>query len=273
MNKIMSLVIIVILTSVISCNRKKTSHPKDKDKETHMANKDHPDKGHAKKAHWSYEGDGGPRHWGTISKMFTMCAQGKEQSPIDITGASDSPNLPSLEFNYKTTPLKIKNNGHTVQLDYQEGSHLKIGDQTYQLLQFHFHSPSEHTLNGKSFDMELHLVHRNKLGQLAVVGVFMNKGAENPFINSLWKYLPKTKDKVNEAKDLVNILNALPKKKSYYSYSGSLTTPPCSEGVKWMVLETPMEVSESQIAAFRAVFSGTARPVQPLNKRKLLLKK
>ncbi|HEO65932.1 MAG TPA: carbonic anhydrase family protein [Spirochaetes bacterium] len=262
---------IVILTSVISCDKKKTSHPKDNG--THTSDKGHQNKGHTKKAHWSYEGDNGPSHWGTLAKMFTMCSKGRQQSPIDVTGATDSPSLPSLEFNYKATPLKIKNNGHTVQLDYQEGSYLKIGDQTYQLLQFHFHSPSEHTLNGKSFAMEAHLVHRNKLGQLAVVGLFIKKGAENPFIKKLWKHLPKTKGVVNEAKDLVNVLNALPKKKSYYSYSGSLTTPPCSEGVKWMILETPMELSEQQIEAFKAVFSGTARPVQPLNKRKLVLKK
>ncbi len=271
MNKIMSFIMIVILTSVISCDRKKTSHPKDK--ETQRMDKEHQDKGHTKKAHWSYEGDGGPSHWGTLSKMFTMCAKGKQQSPIDITGASDSPSLPSLEFNYKTTPLKIKNNGHAVQIDYEEGSHLKIGDQTYKLLQFHFHSPSEHKLNGKSFDMEMHLVHRNKLGQLAVVGVFMKKGAENPFIKKLWELFPKTKDKVNTSKDLVNVLNGLPNKKSYYSYSGSLTTPPCSEGVKWMVLETPIEVSGKQIAEFKAVFTDTARPVQPLNERKLFLRK
>jgi carbonic anhydrase len=214
--------------------------------------------------HWGYEGDIGPAHWGDLSPEFKACKEGKSQSPVDIRNPVKAA-LKPIEFHYKTTPLKVINNGHTIKVDYERGSYIVVNGKRYDLLQFHFHTPSENTVNGKPYDMEAHLVHKSEDGQLAVVAVFMKKGKENSFIKTIWRHLPVhggSEKIVSSIK--INVADFLPKNKAYYAFDGSLTTPPCTEGVKWLVLKTPVEVSEAQVKKFALIFKMNARPTQPL---------
>ena len=218
------------------------------------------------KAHWGYEGHEGPTNWGDLSHDYAMCKSGKSQSPIDIT-SSAAAKLADIKFSYKATPIDVVNNGHTIQVNYAKGSTLNVGGKTYKLLQFHFHSPSEHKVNGKPYDMVAHLVHQAADGQLGVVGVMMTVGKANPVIGSIWSNMPKTAGEQNTVKDTVNVADLLPANHSYFNYSGSLTTPPCSEGVNWMVMQTPIDVSAEQVAGFTSIFAKSVRPVQPVNGR------
>ncbi len=218
-------------------------------------------------AHWGYTGEGGPEHWGDISPEFSVCKTGMAQSPIDISSTVKS-DLGNIEFDYRSTPLKVLNNGYTIQANYTSDSFIKAGDKTYKLLQFHFHSPSENTRLGKHYSMEAHLVHKNGQGQLAVVGVFIKKGAHNPFIQTIWDNIPGEVNRENVVNHTgINAAQLLPKNGSYYHFDGSLTTPPCSEGVNWNVLKTPIEASEAQINKFLSIVGPDARPVQPLHGR------
>ena len=221
--------------------------------------------------HWGYQGEGAPANWGELKPEFALCAKGLTQSPIDIAKTYKT-KLDKIEFAYKETPLKIINNGHSVQVNYDPGSFVTIDGQKFELVQFHFHAPSEHTVKGAFYDMELHLVHKNDRGELAVVGVFMKKGKDNKVIQVLWDNLPKELNKENAVDGLsVNVSGLLPKDTTYYHYYGSLTTPPCSEGVNWSVVKTPIEVSEEQIEQFRkALGFDNNRPVLPVNKRFVL---
>jgi len=218
------------------------------------------------KAHWGYEGNKGPSHWGELSHDYVTCQNGKNQSPININ-SSTAVKLANIKFSYQAAPIDIVNNGHTIQMNYAKGSMLSVGGKTYQLLQFHFHSPSEHEINGKPYDMVAHLVHQAADGQLGVIGVLMKIGKANPVIDSIWKHVPQKTGEHNKVDMTLNAADLLPTKHSYYNYSGSLTTPPCSEGVNWMVLQTPVEVSAVQVDAFTAIFAKSVRPVQPLNDR------
>ncbi len=224
--------------------------------------------GKGKHARWGYEGEGGPEYWGELKKDYAACSEGKSQSPIDITKATKG-KLSKIIFNYKPTKLNILNNGHTVQVDYDKGSYIKVGGEKYRLLQFHFHTPSEHTVDGKSFGMEMHLVHKSNKGGLAVVGVLLEKGAENSAFKTMWGNLPEKVNQKKSVKVSVNAADLIPDNKAYYAYSGSLTTPPCSEGVKWHVLKTSLEMSEEQIDTIHSIIHDNNRPVQPLNSRKL----
>ncbi|MBI5587628.1 MAG: carbonic anhydrase family protein [Deltaproteobacteria bacterium] len=227
---------------------------------------------HASHPHWGYEGDAGPAHWGHMSEEYAACGKGKNQSPIDISGAQDE-KLADIVFNYKPSRINILNNGHTVQVNYDEGSSIKVNGSEYKLLQFHFHDPSEHTVGGKSFGMELHLVHKNGKGELAVVGVLIEKGKENPAYKTVWANIPGKAGEKKDLKETVNASDLMPASKEYYTYPGSLTTPPCSEGVTWLVLKTPVQMSQAQIDAFMGVHKGNSRPVQPLNSRKVKAEK
>lgn len=218
--------------------------------------------------HWAYEGEHGPAHWGHMSKDFAACSEGKQQSPIDITAAQKE-DLKDVEFSYKPSALNIINNGHTVQVNYDQGSSIKVNGVDYQLAQFHFHTPSEHTLGGKSFGMELHLVHKNDKGELAVVGVLLEEGKENAAFKTIWQNLPKKADEKKSVKANVNADELLPKTRSYFTYGGSLTTPPCSEGVTWIVLKTPVQMSKKQLQSIETIMHHNNRPVQPLHDRKL----
>ncbi len=227
---------------------------------------------HSKK-HWGYTGEGAPANWGKLDPNFATCDNGKEQSPIDLVSAKKSKKLKKIKFKYKTVKLQIVNNGHTIQVNYPAGSYAIIGGKRYELLQFHFHSPSEHTVNGSHFPMELHLVHKDADGKLAVVGLFLKKGKTNKHLKNIWKNLPTEINKPLSVNASFNIMKLLPKKSSYFNYPGSLTTPPCSEGVNWNVLVKPITVSSAQIKKFLNLIKENARPVQPLNNRVLLKKK
>jgi len=221
--------------------------------------------------HWGYEGEGAPANWEKLKPEFVLCGTGKSQSPIDIDKTYKTAVDP-IGFAYKQTPLKIVNNGHAVQVNVEPGSTAMIDGAKYELVQFHFHAPSEHSVKGKLYDMEMHLVHKNESGDLAVAGVMMKKGQPNKIIQVLWDNLPAEVNKENVVSGIsVDAASLLPKDRSAYHYYGSLTTPPCSEGVNWTVLKTPIEVSEEQVQKFRTLMGvENNRPVLDVNKRFVL---
>jgi len=216
--------------------------------------------------HWSYEGETGPAHWGALDKTFAACASGHAQSPIDIAGPAAG-TLPAITFEYQPSRINVVNNGHTIQVNYDSGSAIVVGGVRYNLVQFHFHVPSEHTIGGKAAAAELHLVHRNAKGQLAVIGVLMEPGAENAALAPLWAHLPSAEGPVQKIDARINAADLLPASHTTYRYNGSLTTPPCSEGVKWMVMTTPVTVSDQQLASLKAILHGNNRPVQAIDRR------
>ena len=219
--------------------------------------------------HWTYTGEGGPAEWGKLDSAYSTCSLGRTQSPIDIKGAKKA-DLPALQFNYKSAPLNIIDNGHTIQVNYAPGSTLTVGDKTYTLKQFHFHHPSEEHINGHGYDMVAHLVHADDQGHLAVVGVLMKNGTSNGLIDTVWKNIPSQKEKaVDVSGASVNAKDLLPPDHAYYTFAGSLTTPPCSEGVTWFVMKEQLSLSPEQIAAFAKIYPLNARPIQPLNGREL----
>jgi len=223
------------------------------------------------KAHWSYEGAEGPGKWGELSPSFRVCDLGVQQSPIDIKNDISSV-LDDIDVQYKSRiPLRVVNNGHTIQVNTKPGSQISIGGKRYKLLQFHFHHPSEHLLNGKTYQMEAHFVHAADDGQLAVLGVFLNPGRENALLSQVWNAIPAEAgpDEMGGS-TLISPADLLPVDKKYFRYHGSLTTPPCSEIVLWSVFRTPLEVSIDQIRTFANLFPMNARPAQRLNRRFLL---
>lgn len=229
-------------------------------------------------AHWGYEPDNGPASWGKLNSDWLMCAEGKQQSPIDLTGARQK-NLDGMKLEFPTAHLKIArqthvlnpiNNGHTIQINYDGGETLEIGPHPFALRQYHFHSPSEHTENGRQYPMEMHMVHVSRDKKLAVIGVFIKEGRHNEAFDRIWSNLPtQTGQEVHLENIQVDIDHILPENKETYRYRGSLTTPPCSEGVGWFVYVEPIELSGDQIEAFRKIFHGNNRPIQPLNNRTL----
>ena len=220
--------------------------------------------------HWSYEGASGPGTWGSLDKKYRSCAQGKAQSPIAISDASAiRTELPPIEFHYKSSPLKIIDNGHTIQIAYEPGSFITVGHRQYALVQFHFHRPSEEQVDGRRYEMVAHLVHQDAKGRLAVVAVLLTAGSANRLIGLLWSDLPKTQETETVANLKIDLSDLLPTNRAYYAYPGSLTTPPCSEGVSWYVLRDAVSVSADQIARFAARYSMNARPLQPLNGRQV----
>lgn len=218
--------------------------------------------------HWSYEGEHGPEHWGHMSKEFQACSEGKTQSPIDLSNAAPEA-LSKIEFKYGSSRLNIVNNGHTVQVNYDGGSSIAVDGSEYGLVQFHFHTPSEHTVDGKSYGNEMHLVHKNGKGQLAVVGVLIEEGSENPAYSAIWSNLPAKAGEKRSVEASINAGELIPSESGYFTYSGSLTTPPCSESVKWIVLKKPIQMSTAQIKEISDIMSKNNRPVQPLNERVL----
>lgn len=215
--------------------------------------------------HWGYSGDTGPTHWGDLAPEYAACRDGRSQSPVNLTGMAET-NLPAIAFSYDDVKLHIVNNGHTIKADYDDSSTIEVGGQTYQLLQFHFHSPSENTINGRSFPLEAHLVHADANGNLAVVAVMFEKGQGNPVVDKVWRYMPAKANATMDVSSLsVNAAKMLPADRDYYAFEGSLTTPPCTEGVRWMVLKDTVQVSAEQIAKFqRTMHHDNNRPVQPL---------
>ena len=222
---------------------------------------------HTSAAHWEYEGADGPSHWGALDKTYKTCSAGKLQSPIDIREAK-SADLPAITFSYRPSPLKLIDNGHTVQVTYAPGSFITVGNQRYELQQFHFHHPSEERVAGKSYPMVAHLVHKNAAGQLAVVAVLLSKGTANSLVEKLWRYLPVAPGKeVAPKSETIDVTDLLPSSRGYYTFTGSLTTPPCSEGVTWFVLKSPTQISGGEVLTFARRYPHNARPVQPLDGR------
>jgi carbonic anhydrase len=220
--------------------------------------------------HWAYEGHGGPADWSHVAPGFEACEAGTQQSPIDIKGAIPA-KLGAIKIHYQPQPLTVVNNGHTIQVNFKAGNVIEFEGEHYDLLQFHFHHPSEHRFNGAAAPMELHLVHRNAAGVLTVLGVMMVEGHANSTIQALWSVMPTTEGPVKEVADVkLDLSKLLPAKRGYFRYAGSLTTPPCSEIVNWVTFKQPIEVSAEQIKAFSALYDMNARPTQPLNRRLIL---
>lgn len=224
--------------------------------------------------HWSYDKADGPARWGELHSDWAICASGRSQSPIDLRdttpGASAGPlafsNAPTrLTVAHQTHVVDALDNGHTIQVTMDVGDTLHIGEKDFQLLQYHFHSPSEHTVEGRHFPMEMHMVHRNDAGDLAVIGVLVEAGEHNAAFDAVWENLPDTPGEEVHLENVdIDVDDLLPRNLRSWRYRGSLTTPPCSESVQWIVLQEPIELDLQQIDKFRKIFPHNNRPVQPL---------
>ncbi|WP_238947600.1 carbonic anhydrase [Caldimonas brevitalea] len=217
--------------------------------------------------HWHYTGPAGPAAWAQLDPQFAACSTGRLQSPIDIRDATPAP-LPPLEFGYGSISPAIVNNGHTVQVNVPPGHVLKVGERRYELQQFHFHTPSEERIQGRASAMVAHLVHRDAEGHLGVVAVLLQPGEQRSGFDAVFEHLPQRAGETLTVENLsLDLPSLLPATSRYFDYEGSLTTPPCSEGVHWMVLREPVRLSPRHIKAFRRLYGSNARPVQPLNGR------
>ena len=219
--------------------------------------------------HWTYEGEEGPEHWGDLDPAYKFCGTGKNQSPIDVTAPVEQ-DLANIVFHYQPSEVNILNNGHTVQVNYDAGSYIELNGARYDVAQFHYHAPSEHAVDGKLFAAELHIVHKSADGSLAVVGILLDEGVQNDAYLPFTENLPAKESEATDAGVTINAADLLPAEQTSFRYSGSLTTPPCSEGVNWLLMTTPVEISTEQIEALTSLFEeGNNRPVQPLNDRPL----
>ncbi|MBN8486455.1 MAG: carbonic anhydrase family protein [Burkholderiales bacterium] len=211
--------------------------------------------------HWEYEGVNGPQAWGALKPEFATCSTGQRQSPIDIRDGIPL-ELQPIEFAYIPTGFSVIDNGHTVQVNLPQGNAISVQGRRFELLQFHFHRPSEERINGRQFDMVVHLVHKDLDGRLAVVAVMLDRGSAHPLIQTVWNALPLEKNVAEPAPNTLDLNHLLPKDRRYYTYMGSLTTPPCSEGVLWMVMKEPVQLSPQQIGIFARLYPMNARPIQ-----------
>lgn len=220
--------------------------------------------------HWAYEGENGPEMWGKLSPSFVDCQDGRKQSPVNLEQAKVQIDLRPLQFSYQPTEIILENNGHTIGPKLSADNYLTAGGHRFSLVGFHFHAPSEHLVDGVPYEMELHLVHKDDQGRLAVVGIFIEESAKaNLALDKIWRELPEQSgDRVPEV--TINPKDLLPKDTGYYSYQGSLTTPPCSEGVSWYVIRNAVPASSNQIDKFTRIFRNNARPAQPLHGRTIL---
>lgn len=227
-------------------------------------------KGHGgEHPHWAYEGAGGPASWGALRPEFGLCANGQRQSPIDIRGGL-AVDLEPVKFDYRPSAFSVIDNGHTVQVNLPPGNAIEVGGRRYELVQFHFHRPSEERIDGRQFEMSLHLVHKDPSGRLAVVGVLLGKGPAHPAVQTVWNNLPLERNEEAAARAQIDPAHLLPEDRRYYTYMGSLTTPPCSEGVQWVVMRTPVTVTPEQIELFARIYPMNARPVQSVAGRRIL---
>ena len=217
-------------------------------------------------AHWDYQGDGGPQAWAQLKAEFATCSSGKRQSPIDIRDGIKV-QLDAVQFDYRPSAFRVIDNGHTVQVNVGAGNFIEVTGRRFELLQFHFHRPSEERIDGRLFDMVVHLVHTDSDGRLAVVAVLLDRGSAQPLVQAVWNNLPLEKGDEVAARLPMDLNELLPTDRSYYTYMGSLTTPPCSEGVLWMVMKTPVPVSAEQIAIFARLYPMNARPIQSASGR------
>lgn len=235
----------------------------------------------ARPVHWGYAGSEGPHRWAELSPAYAACGHAGSQSPIDIAGATPV-DAPVMRTTYRASALRIAHhqhvtdlidNGHTLQVTVDEGSRLETARDAYSLAQFHFHTPSEHVVEGRRYPMEVHFVHQSKSGRFAVVAGFVEEGPEDPNLGLLIRHFPEARGQVNHRPDVTIRPDAhLVADSSVHSYLGSFTTPPCTEEVEWFVLTTPLRASREQIAAFAARLGDNARPLQPRSERRLELR-
>jgi len=252
---------LLLVTALLSTNLLHAEHSKADIKLEH--NK------HAHTVHWSYEGEGAPEHWAQIDKRYFMCKEGNNQSPINLTHFTES-ELPAIQFDYHLISTEILDNGHTEQVNVKKGSSITVDDIQFDLKQFHFHTPSENNINGNSFPLEAHFVHASKNGELAVVAVMFKEGKANAALTELWAQMP---EKVGEHHtiDAKHLDALLPKNRDYYRFNGSLTTPPCTEGVRWLVMKNSVTLSKAQIEKFAKIMHlHNNRPIQATNARMIL---
>lgn len=217
--------------------------------------------------HWGYGGETGPENWGKLDSKNALCDSGAAQSPVDLVWTQKKASR-KIEFHYAAGNPKVLNNGHTIQVNVPPGSFAMVDGKKYSLAQFHFHSVSEHTFSGKHFPLEAHFVHKDESGKLAVVGVMFDFGAKNKFLEDIFSHMPSEENKEVALGRMFNPASLLPESLTHYHYSGSLTTPPCSEGVNWTVLNTPLSLSPEQLKAFNAFYLTNNRPLQPLKNRR-----
>lgn len=220
-------------------------------------------------AHFSYDGHEAPEFWGDLSPDFAACKTGKFQSPVDITDSIEAKQHRPITFKYTGEADTVINNGHTIQVSFKEGSALELEGKQFRLVQVHFHTPSEYTFNGQHFPMVAHLVHQAEDGQLLVVGVMFNEGAENPVIADIWKNAPQQAGQTSPIKS-VDIASLVKDFGGYYRLEGSLTTPPCTEGVMWVIGKQPVTASKQQFDAFTKIIGKNNRPVQALHGRAVI---
>jgi len=224
----------------------------------------------AEKPHWGYTGQTDPSHWAELSSEYAACASGKSQSPIDLSGFVEA-DLPAVHPAYPIGATEFVNNGHSVQVNFPAGNEVTVDAKVYELKQVHFHTPSENHINGEPFPFEAHLVHAAADGTLLVIALMFSNGADNPAIARLWAQLPEQAGDQSQLPTPLNASNLLPNNLDYYRFEGSLTTPPCTEGVHWLVLKHPVEISTKQVEQFAHVMHHpNNRPVQPRNGRKVL---
>jgi carbonic anhydrase len=220
-------------------------------------------------AHWSYQGDGGPAAWARLRPEFNLCGTGQRQSPVDIRGGL-AVDLEPVKFAYADSRFGVIDNGHTVQANIAAGSHIEVGGQRFELLQMHFHRPSEERIDGRQFEMSAHLVHRDAQGKLAVVALLIERGPAHPVVQTVWNNLPLEQHQEVPARVPLSLQALLPNDARYFTYMGSLTTPPCSEDVRWIVMRQPVTMSPEQIELFARIYPMNARPLQQLAGRRIL---
>lgn len=259
MEKIIIAAIIFLSVIVGSCNQNHLdSQQNEKKDQSHI--------------HWGYEGNSSPEHWAELSPEFIKCAEGHFQSPIDLESyVATKQQEAKLKFNYHPAPVDLVNNGHTVQANVEadDDEELITNGHSFKLKQAHFHAPAEHQIDGIIYPMEMHMVHTDENGKLAVVGVLIKEGRENNVLAALWGNLPEQKEKHIHPAQKCDVLHLLPEDHSFFHYSGSLTTPPCSEGVEWFVMKTPIEMSKIQILEFKKLYHGNNRSIQQLEERSI----
>ena len=224
---------------------------------------------HGTAAHWGYDGPAGPQTWGGLKPEFALCANGQRQSPIDIRGGL-SVDLEPVKFDYQSTRFGVVDNGHTVQVNVAAGNAIEVNGKRFELKQFHFHRPSEERIDGRQFEMSVHLVHKDEQGKLAVVAVLLDKGPPQPAVQKIWNNLPLEKNEEAQARVSLDVNEILPADRRYFTYMGSLTTPPCSEGVQWVVMRQPVTMTAEQIELFARIYPMNARPVQQASGRRIM---
>lgn len=211
---------------------------------------------------WSYEGETGPANWGKINPAWAKCGSGNRQSPIDIRDGMKV-ELEQITFDYHPSTFNVTDNGHTVQVMVGSGNFLTVQNRMYELIQFHFHRPSEERINGKGYEMVVHLVHKDGEGRIAMLALLLERGKPQPVIQTVWNNLPLEKLETLAPSVVLDPMDLLPVRRDYFTFMGSMTTPPCQEGVLWLVMKEPIQASPAQLALFSRLYPLNSRPIQP----------